>query len=317
MGQLVKKTAAAVAVDDSLTTLLDWTNIETLADFTIVIENAGGGSANDITDIQIDTSDDAGVTPSLDQHAGVPAVPVADSNSSTGTFTESSAYIRVRALCAADEDTTANAYLLADSSTVRICTLADVKERLAITDKTDYDSMLNRIILGLETIFDAFCRRTLIVPAADVTEYLTGSGARLLLARYPIVSITSVKEATDYDFTNATALTADTDYRQVASGKNGILFRMYNRWSQTEDSVQVIYRGGYAAAGQTPGTGETALPADIREAAIEQTCFVFKRRDDLGLSAISGEGGGIQKFSAMKLLPMVQEILKPYKQPML
>ena len=75
MGQLVKKTAAAVAVDDSLTTLLDWTNIETLADFTIVIENAGGGSANDITDIQIDTSDDAGVTPSLDQHAGVPAVP--------------------------------------------------------------------------------------------------------------------------------------------------------------------------------------------------------------------------------------------------
>ena len=62
MSELAAKTSAAVAVDDSLTTLIDWTNIELMSGFTICVENAGGGSADDITDVQIDTSDDAGVT---------------------------------------------------------------------------------------------------------------------------------------------------------------------------------------------------------------------------------------------------------------
>ncbi len=316
MPELVAKTAAAVAVDDSLTTLLDWVNIEGVSGFTIIVDNAGGGSADDITDIQIDTSDDGGATADLDQHAGVPAVPISVSSAKQGTFTETARFVRIRTLCAADEDTTASAWLMADSTVGRICTLADVKDRLGET-QTDYDTAINRIITGLESIFNEYTRRTLIVNAADVTEYQTAIGRYLQLARYPVVSITSIKQALDYDFDSADAMTADTDYRLVAGGKKGIIYRIYSSWFETADSVQAIYRGGYCSAGQTPGDGEFALPADLREAAIEQASFIFKRKDDIGLTGVGFEGGSISKFGSMDLLPMVKKILDNYKKPSL
>ena len=308
------KTAAAIAVDENLTTLIDWFNIEQVSGFTIIIENAGGGSANDITDVQIDTSDDGGVTVNTDQHAGVPSVPITAGSAKSGVFTETAKFLRLRALCVASEDTTAEAYLLADSVIARICTLTDVKDRLGLTD-TEYDTMINRLIAGLETIFENYTRRKLLVSAVDVTEYFSGCGSLLLLNRWPVVSITSVKLAYDYDFDSADALVENTELRQVAAGKNGIIHRINMSWPENPDTIQVIYRGGYCSAGQTPGEGEFALPADLREAAIEQASFLFKRKDDIGLSSVSAEGGSISKFSAMDLLPMVKKILDNYKKP--
>ncbi len=316
MSELVVKTAAAIAVDENLTTLLDWVNIEQVSGFTIIVENAGGGSANDITDVQIDTSDDGGITSSLDQHAGVPAVPIASGSAKSGTFTETAKFLRVRALCAAGEDTTAGAVLLADSTTGRICTLADVKDRLGLTD-TEFDLTINQIISGLEELFNSYTKRSLIVNPTDVTEYFRGCGSLLQLNRYPIVAVTSIKVAYDYVFSSATALTENSEYRTVAGGAKGILFRMYGSWPDIPDAVEVIYRGGYCSAGQTPGEGEFAMPADLREAAIEQACFVFKRKDDIGLSAVSAQGGSISKFSAMDLLPMVKKVLDSYRRPSL
>lgn len=316
MSELVAKTSQAVAVDEDLTVLLDWVNIEAVSGFTIVVGNAGGGSANDIADVQIDTSDDGGAAADLDQHAGVPAVPIAAGQAAVGTFTETAKYVRVRAKCAAGQDTTATAILAADSCVGRICSLADVKDRLGETS-TQYDGLISRIITGLGAVFDAECRRRLLVTAADVTEYHTGRGPLLQVKRYPIVSITSIKEAEDYDFDSADALTADTDYRLLGDGQSGTLNRMYLNWPPTRDAIQIIYRGGYCSAGQTPGTGETALPDDLREAAIEQASFIFKRRDDIGLSGVTVEGGGMSKFSAMQLLPMVANILSAYRRPAL
>jgi len=313
MPELVAKTSAAVAVDEDLTTLIDWTNIEAVAGFTIIIGNAGGGSANDITDVQIDTSSDGGATSSLDQHDGTPAVPITSGNAKQGTFTETAAFVRIRAKCAAIEDTTATAILLADSSTARICALADVKDRLGLSN-TDHDSVINRIITGLEAIFNQYTRRTLLQTSADVTEYYTGQGSYLQLKRYPIITITSVTQSVTYDFDNTDALVADTDYRLVNAGRNGILYRTYNlSWFDTPDSIKVVYRGGYCAAGQSPGDGETAMPADLREAAIEQASFFFKRKDDIGLAGVGFQGGSISKFNPINLLPMVKDILQNYK----
>ena len=312
MPELIAKTSAAVAVDEDLTVLLDWVNIENVSGFSVVIENAGGGSANDISDVQIDTSVDGGVTVLTDQHADVPAVPIASGKASVGTFTETAAYVRVRAKCAADEDTTATAMLTADSATGRICTLADVKERLGETS-TDYDVGINSIISGLAAIFEGYCARRLLVNAADVTEYYTGLSTLLQLKRFPIVSITSIKEALSYDFDSETALTVNEDYRILNSGVNGVVYCVLSNWSRVRDSIQFIYRGGYCSAGQTPGTGEVAMPSDLQEASIEQACFLFKRRDDIGLAGVSAEGGSITKFSPMDLLPMVKNILNDYR----
>jgi len=316
MAELVAKSVAAVAIDENLTTLIDWVNIEQVSGFTVQVENAGGGSANDITDVQIDTSDDGGVTADLDQHAGVPAVPIGSGSAKTGTFNETAKFLRVRALCAAGEDTTADAWLLADSSVGRICTVADLKDRLGLSD-TENDQLLATIARGVESLFNSFTHRELIVNAADVTEYFTGCGQYLQLDRWPIVGITSVKESILYDFDAADALVEDTAWRKLRNGKNGILYCIRSKWQDTEDSIQVIYRGGYCSAGQTPGAGEYAMPDDLREAAIEQGTFLFKRKDDIGLAGVSAEGGSISKFTAIKLLPLVEQVLKKYRKPSL
>ena len=311
MAELLAKTSAAIAVDEDLTVLLDWVNIESVSGFTIVVANAAGGSANDISDVQIDTSPDGGVTVLTDQHAGVPAVPIASGKAAVGTFTETAAYVRVRAKCAAGQDTTATASLMADSATGRICTLPDVRDRLGVSD-TDYDTMIGRIISGLDSVFEAYTQRSLLLNAVDVTDYYTGCGPYLQLKRYPVVSVTSVKVAYDYDYAAAVAMTANSDYRLIDGGRKGIIYRIHSAWPENQDIIQVVYRGGYCSAGQTPAAGEYAMPADLREAAILQATFLFKRKDDIGLAGVSAEGGSISKFSPMDLLPMVKKILDNY-----
>lgn len=308
--ELVTKNSAAVAITDELTTLLDWTNIEAVSGFTVIVENAGGGSADAIADIQIDTSNDGGVTAAADQHAGVPAVPIASGVAAKGTFTSTAKFVRVRAICAADEDTTANAWLLADSTLGRICTLADVKDRLGLSTTED-DTLISRIITGLESIFNNFTSRKLVLNAIDETIYRAGNGPRLSLERYPIVNITSIKEAVDYDFDNADALVANTDYRHISN--TGMIYRLCRQsWPGVEDCIEIKYRGGYVSAGQVPAAGELAMPADIREAAIEQASFMYKRRNDPGVTTNSFDGSSITT-SAMDLLPIVKETLKIYK----
>lgn len=192
-----------------------------------------------------------------------------------------------------------------------LCTLDDIKSRLSLTT-TDAarDAMLTTIIASVTSMLESFCGRKFIVPAAAVTEYYTGAGPWLQLLYYPIVAITSIKEALDYDYALATALVADTDYRLVNAGRKGCLYRCWGDWPDCPpDSIQVIYRGGYTAAGATPGSGETAVPADLKEAALLQACLLYKRRDDIGLSGGSFTGGSYSKLTDIELLPTVKDIL--------
>jgi hypothetical protein len=317
MSVVVSKNPSAVAVSDELTVLLDWVNIESFSGFTIIIENAGGGSGDDISDIQIDISSDGGLTSTLNHHPGVmSAVPIASGNAGVATFTETAAYIRIRGLCDEGKDTTANAILLATTSSAGLCTLSDIKERLGIVDAA-HDIALNRIIEGIGSLFDSYTCRSLILTAADSTDYYTGCGPSLQVRRFPIVVITSIKESYDYEFDADSLLIVNEDYRLLTGGKLGIIRRVYSDWLDVPDSIEVVGRGGYCAADITPGEGEFYLPSDLREAAIEQATFVWKRKDDLGLSSVSSDGGSINKFSDMDLLPMVKRILDKYRLPSL
>jgi hypothetical protein len=204
----------------------------------------------------------------------------------------------------------------AESSADGLCTLADVKLRRGL-DNTDNDTLIERIILGVAAAFESYCRRPLLLTAAAVTEYYTGQGPYMQLARYPIAAITSIKEAADFNFTDAEALTADEDYRIVRSGKSGILYSLLGSWDPNPDAIQVVYKGGYCYAGATVGSGETALPDDLREAAIEQAVFLFQRKDDMGLVSLNYQGGSINKQVDMNLLPQVRQILDNYRKPSL
>jgi len=314
MSTLITKTSSAVAVPDALTTVIDWTYIADAASFTVVVANAGGGSGDALDDVQIDESPDGGVTASLDQHADTPAVPIAAGAASQASFTTTARWLRVRAICDTDEDTTATAILLAETVTPGLCTLAELKDHLglAVSDAS-HDLTLAAIAAALSPVFDRYLGRIILLTADDATDYYTGGGPNLWLRRYPVVSITSVIDDPLYAFEAADALTANTDYRLVNGGVNGVLRSLTGHWLDAPDAIAVTYRGGYCSAGSTPGEGETPLPGDIRLAAVLQAAFLFKRRDDIGLQSVSFEGGAIQKFAPLELLAAVRQLLEPYK----
>ncbi|MCE5186077.1 MAG: hypothetical protein LLF76_08135 [Planctomycetaceae bacterium] len=193
------------------------------------------------------------------------------------------------------------------------CTKEQVKERLGLSSKTEPDAVLTTIISGIAGVFQSVAERPMIVTAQAVTECYTGLTDLLQVQRYPIVSVTSIKESWDRNFANATALVANTDYWLLDAGAKGLIERQYTNWLKRRDGIQIVYRGGYCAAGATPQTGEIALPADINEAAIHQACFFFKRKDDPGLSGIAFEGGSFQKYAQDNLLPMVRDVVLSYK----
>src|SRR6185503_15375065 len=77
--------------------------------------------------------------------------------------------------------------------------------------------------------------------------------------------------------------------------------------------ARVTYTGGYVLPGTTPSAGQTALPSDIEQAAVEQIAFWFTNRDKLGLDTNWPKGGVYQKFATLDLLPNVQNILKRHQ----
>lgn len=124
-------TCTDTAVTESLTTLIDWVNIQQADVFIPLMENVGGGSADDITDVQIDSSSDGGTTIDTDDDDGGITVPLsAATGFARGTFAKSDLtykkWIRVRAKCAAGNDTTVSCWLTATST-----------DRLTLTELAD------------------------------------------------------------------------------------------------------------------------------------------------------------------------------------
>jgi len=75
---------------------------------------------------------------------------------------------------------------------------------------------------------------------------------------------------------------------------------------------RVTYTGGYVLPGDTVGAGQTALPADLEQAAVEQVASWFQNRDKLGLLRNWPHGGVYQVYSQLPLLPSVQSVLTRY-----
>ena len=315
MSYLVAQQTTATAIDEDLTELIAWVNVENYSAFRVITENTGGGSADVITDVQVDTSTDGGTTIVADAVDVTPAADIASGTSDHVAFVSTGKYIRVRAKCGAGLDTTSKCFLMADTVTGRLCLLQDVRDRIGKSDgDTVDDAAINDIIRGMSSTFDQFCNRTILLNSAAATEYYDGGYDCIMLPRFPLATVTSITESAEgtYDWDNETALTNNEDYRVINS--TGWIKRLHgNEFMEGIETVRIVYTGGYVAPGITVGTGETALPDSIREAAIEQSQFIFKRRDDIGLTSVSTQGMSVTKFSAIDLLPMVKKILNKYK----
>lgn len=304
---LLGQQETATAATSTATTIIDWTRIDEFANLTLVSINVGGGTG-DTCLFEMDESNDAStVSATQSSIGGVHSATEGNATALTSTYK----YGRIQS-AAASSDTTCKAWITATNYQGGLCTLTDVRNRVGIeTAETTDDDSIRDIIRGVSGQFDMHCNRSLLLNSSDVTELYDGSRKRIKTDRYPIVSITSLKESVDYDFTNATALTADTDYH--SNDEEGTLYKMGGSFVGKDESVQLIYKGGYVGPNGTASGGETALPDDIREAAILQAVFTYQRRGDVGLTSVSADGVSISKFSSMALLPIVKQTLNKYK----
>lgn len=310
MPSLLAKTDQTAIATTPGTTLLDWTYVGAHSGLSLYLACGDADPDGVQCTVTIEAGDDASTVSETLVDEEVTTLETLQGQ--TYALTTTYKYVRVR-VAADTDDATLAAILTADSATAQIATLAALKARLGLTG-ADHDAVLTAILAGLKDRFETEADRPLIVTPAAVTEYFTGQGEFLQLRRYPVVSITSIKIAYDYDFDSATALVANTDYRLVNDGKKGVLWRMYSDWpASPPDCIQAIWRGGYAAAGVTPGTGETALPADLQEAAIQQASYWWQQRDKVGLASVGYQGGSVSTYAQAELLRDVRAVLERYR----
>lgn len=131
-------------------------------------------------------------------------------------------------------------------STLALVTLADVKEYLTIASgTTSEDSILGFLINEVSRLINSYTGRYLL--QKTWTEYHDGNGSQgLILAQYPIVSVTSVVDDINRAFTGS-AISTSLYYLMKDSG---IIMPMptFYGFVHGQANVKVVYIAGYALA---------------------------------------------------------------------
>ena len=195
---------------------------------------------------------------------------------------------------------------------LELCTVDDLKgssalqgflEGMAGAEK--YADILLTIIKGVSKRFESpdACNRTFEnYTVNQTTEYFDGDKEKsfIIVKNPPITSVTSLHDDLDRVYGSAALIDAD-DYVAYDSGRVEL---DGGSFSTGLKNIKIIYKGGYT---------EATIPDDLKLACMLQSAFIFKRRKEIGLNAISGVGGSLNISTPMKLLPEVKAILRAYK----
>lgn len=185
-----------------------------------------------------------------------------------------------------------------------LCTLAELKARLAITTSGD-DNALTAIANAVEVRFNRYCGR--VFARASAAECLFDAEAmQVSVDHYPVESVTSM-----WIRAKATAAweAADVDYEILDGG----IISLSTPVGSSGQRGKIIYAGGYVLPGTTPGTGQTALPYDVQAAALDQASLWYEQRHSLRTLQLGAKGAADPATSALVLAPHVTEILDPYR----
>jgi len=195
-------------------------------------------------------------------------------------------------------------------------TATRVKDLLEITSST-HDDVLGALIDTVSQRIENFIDRPL-ERVARTEEYDIKPRQRVLFLRaYPLANqaaISSIKIATDWDFTAATAVTS-TDYH-VDVNTGAIHFNFYpltnylgNNMATAPNAVQVVYTGGFDTS---TANLITNYPA-IAYAAETQVIAMWRRRDEPMVKTTKIGDYGSTVEGPVKFLPDVIEALIPYR----
>lgn len=186
--------------------------------------------------------------------------------------------------------------------------LATIKTRLGISD-TDDDAHLTGLAEIVHLRFDQFCNRNL--EHADAATYeVRADATAILLPRYPVsAAITQWDlKSNEPDGWETEAATPD----HLLDRDSGVV-RLAAPLGTDRQRLRLTYAGGYILPGDTAGAGETDLPDAIQELALQQTLYLHRHREKLGLASVSTDRGSMTYHTNFDLIPEVQEALRPYQ----
>jgi hypothetical protein len=180
---------------------------------------------------------------------------------------------------------------------------------LELTDTED-DVLLTGMLAHCSGRFDLECNRT-FARGAGVTEEFEGNGTELRPARCPVEAVSLLELKT----TEADGWVAQTGVDYLI--RRGCVVSLGGALGSEKSQVRMTYSGGYVLPGDTAEAGQTELPAELEQACVEQVVYWYQRRNQLGLTSVSGEGGSISSFSSLDLLPHVKAVLAKYVRVMM
>jgi hypothetical protein len=189
--------------------------------------------------------------------------------------------------------------------------LATLKARLAL-DPTDatHDALLARAIVAVSARFDQETNRTL-GRTVDFQQEFDARDTELVAACYPIESVSKFELKTSQaggwiDQPNLEYLIRRNCIISLSTALN----LQPVTCNLQPSSARVTYTGGYLLPGSADVPSATNLPADLEQAALEQTAFWFQTRDKLGVIRQWPKGGSYEQFADTDLLPSVRAILQ-------
>ncbi len=182
---------------------------------------------------------------------------------------------------------------------------------------TNYDAVISGIGLGVANYFDQYCNRTFGRTAGQVDTF-SGDRRHWYLNCFPVESISALaKKDDESDGFVSYALPPDPSSliqaMQMDQGYIMFIALQGYYWSR----IQVTYTGGFwfdtteDGSGVMPA-GATPLPAAVKSAWYLQCQHVWKRWDKLG-AQIAQNPEGQSALGALGLIPMVEELLRPFK----
>ncbi len=191
--------------------------------------------------------------------------------------------------------------------------LSTLKARLAILPgDTQYDALLTNTIKAVSARFDKETNRTLARTGAAAYEF-DPDATEIIPPCYPIESVTRF-ESKSSESTGWQEITPAPDYLIRSSCIISLPTpSLYQQSTISYQLFRVLYTGGYVLPGTTPGAGQTPLPDDLEQAAVEQAAEWFQNRDYLGLKVIWPTGVAYKQFIQLPMLIPVQQTLSRYE----
>jgi hypothetical protein len=188
--------------------------------------------------------------------------------------------------------------------------LPTLKSRLGILDSdTTNDVLLTNAIQAISARFDRECSRTL-ARTVDAAFEFSVADTELAVPCYPIETVSRFGLKTS----ETVGWIEQPDVNYLIRGACVIsLISALSAQSQTSALARVIYTGGFVMPDAQLEIGQTPLPADLEQAALEQVAYWFQNRDRLGLLRIWDYHSTYRHFADLDLLANVRSVLETYR----